>query len=203
MFLKPLIQIFVRLKNFCTCVLSEMYTSMEGSCYIENFQFFSNFQWGFKDEDMVCLNVCPLVNSMGRIARWVLRFYYMKCVIKKKQPVDCRIIFGLTEIRPLQLTANVGKHSGPPFLLSETQVLQGERVSMTCHLECQQHGSSRKVTLKSSCGHSMVPTARVYAGLCQEIQTALSVMELGACLHKWGTVCKFQTGVNSSLERDL
>lgn len=31
---------------------------------------------------------------------------------------------------------------------------------------CQQHGSSRKVTPKSSCGHSMVPTARAYAGVC-------------------------------------
>ena len=49
--------------TFCVCVLSEMYTSMEGSCYIENFSLFSNFQCGFKDKDMVCLNVCPLVNS--------------------------------------------------------------------------------------------------------------------------------------------
>lgn len=32
----------------------------------------------------------------------------------------------------------------------------------------------------------MIPTAREYAGLCQELQTALSVVELGACLHKWG-----------------
>lgn len=123
----------------------------------------------------------------------------MKYVIN--QPVDSRIIFGLTEIGPLQLTANVGKHSGPPFLLSETQVLQGKEGVNDCHLVCQQHGSSRKVTLKSSCGHSMVPTARAYAGLCQEIQTALSVMELGACLHKWDTACQFQIQVNLCLER--
>lgn len=85
MFLKPLRQIFVRPKNFCTCVLSEMYTSMEGSCYIENLQFFSNFQWGFKDKDMVCLNVCPLVNSMGQIANSVLRYSYMKWNDKTSQ----------------------------------------------------------------------------------------------------------------------
>lgn len=63
-------------------------------------------------------------------------------------------------------------------------------------------GHPGKVTLKSSCGHSMVPTARAYAGLCQEIQTALYVEELGACLHKWGTPCEFQTQVNVSLERN-
>lgn len=38
----------------------------------------------------------------------------------------------------------------------------------------------------------MVPTARVYADLCQEAQTA-SVVELGVCLHNWVTVCEFQT----------
>lgn len=42
-----------------------MYTSMEGSCYIENSQLFSNFQWGFRDQDMVRLNECPLVSSTG------------------------------------------------------------------------------------------------------------------------------------------
>lgn len=78
----------------------------------------------------------------------------------------------MDEIRPQQLTGKVGKHSGPPFLLSETRALQGERAYR--HLVGQQHGSSRKVTLKSSCGHSMVPTARAYAGLCQETQTASS-----------------------------
>lgn len=52
---------------------------------------------------------------------------------------------------------------------------RGEGGINDCHLVCQQHGSSRKVTLKSSCGHSMVPTARAYAGLCQELQTALTV----------------------------
>lgn len=50
---------------------------------------------------------------------------------------------------------------------------------------CQQHGSSRKVTLKSSCGHSMVPTARAHAGLCQEIPTALPAVDLWTCLHVW------------------
>lgn len=39
---------------------------------------------------------------------------------------------------------------------------------------CQLHGSSRNVTLKSSCGHSMVPTARAHAGVCLE-HTASSV----------------------------
>lgn len=32
---------------------------------------------------------------------------------------------------------------------------------------CQQHGSSRNVTPKSSCGHSMVPTARALAAVCR------------------------------------
>lgn len=65
-----------------------------------------------------------------------------------------------------------------------------------CYLICQQHGSSRKVTLKSSCGHSMVPTARAYAGVCQEIQTAVSAVELWACL--CGEACEFQIQVNVS-----
>lgn len=37
----------------------------------------------------------------------------------------------------------------------------------------------------------MVPTARAYAGLCQEIQKASSYMERGACLHKQETVYGF------------
>lgn len=57
-----------------------MYTSMEGSCSIENFQLFSNFQWGFKDKDMVRLNVCPLVNSVGWTASSIMSFYSKKCV---------------------------------------------------------------------------------------------------------------------------
>lgn len=100
-----------------------------------------------------------------------------------------------------QLTANMGKHSGPPFLLSETQVLQGERGVNDCYLICQQHGSSRKVTLKSSCGHSMVPTARAYAGVCQEIQTAVSAVELWACL--CGEACEFQIQVNVSPGKEI
>lgn len=39
---------------------------------------------------------------------------------------------------------------------------------------CQHHGSSRNVTLKSSCGHSMVPIARAYAGVLSR-HTASSV----------------------------
>lgn len=38
----------------------------------------------------------------------------------------------------------------------------------------------------------MVSTARVYADLCQEAQTA-SVAELGVCLHKWVTAFEFET----------
>lgn len=40
----------------------------------------------------------------------------------------------------------------------------------------------------------MVPTARAYAGLCQEAQTAF-VVELGACSHKRVAACEFQTQV--------
>lgn len=51
-----------------------------------------------------------------------------------------------------------------PFCLTEAKVLQGKRMERRC--ACQQHGSSRKVTPKSSCGHSMVPTARAPAAVC-------------------------------------
>lgn len=44
-----------------------------------------------------------------------------------KQLVDCGLGFGSSEVRPLNLTENVGKHSGPPFLFNDTRVLRGER----------------------------------------------------------------------------
>lgn len=43
----------------CLCVLSEMCTSIMGSCCTENIKLFSNLQCGFTDKDKVCLNECP------------------------------------------------------------------------------------------------------------------------------------------------
>lgn len=123
------------------------------------------------------MSECMPFGQLNQVNRKLNTEVWLK---EKCQPGDVGFNFGSTEAS----AGLTGKHSGPPFLLSETRVLQGERASMTGHLVCQQHGSSRNVTLKSSCGHSMVPTARAYAGLCQEIQTALSVAEPWACLHK-------------------
>lgn len=110
-------------------VLGEMCTSIEGSCYIENLHLFPNFQqWeGVQDKDMVGLNACPLVNSTGKGGGGGGASSAVVFLRELKQPVDEGFNVGLTEIRPQQLTANVGKHSGPPFLLSGTPVRQGER----------------------------------------------------------------------------
>lgn len=67
-----------------------------------------------------------------------------------------------------------------PFCLTEDKALQGKR--MEHHSVCQRHRSSRNGTLKSSCGHSMVPTARAYAGVCLDTRR-LQPQELWACLH--------------------
>lgn len=67
-----------------------------------------------------------------------------------------------------------------PFCLTVDKALQGKR--MERHWVCQHHGSSRKITLKSGCGHSMVPTARAYAGVCLDTRLPQS-QELWACLH--------------------
>lgn len=69
-------------------------------------------------------------------------------------------------------------------------VLKGRGIS-DCHPVYQQHGSSRKVTLKSSCGHSMIPTTRAYAGLCHLLQILSAVVELVVCFHIWASVCEF------------
>lgn len=109
----------------------------------------------------------PLVSSTVELgAQSLLRFV---CAT-----TEFMTAFSLAGVKS-DLSSWLGKRANIPahhFILSETRALQGERPYR--HLVGQQHGSSRKVTLKSSCGHSMVPTARVYAGLCQEIQTASS-----------------------------
>lgn len=67
-------------------ILSEMYISMEGSCYNENLQLFSNFLRGVQDKDMVCLNACPLVNSTGGNCKLSTEVFPQRNVLK--QPVD-------------------------------------------------------------------------------------------------------------------
>lgn len=50
--------IFVRSKKCSTYDPTEMYKSMEVSCYRHKFQFSSYFLWELRDTDTVCLNEC-------------------------------------------------------------------------------------------------------------------------------------------------
>lgn len=131
-----------------------MHTSMEGPCFIESLVLVQRH--GMSE----CM---PFGRPRGAL-KWHLF----------KQPNECHLNFGMTELGPLKIVCKCGQTFWPTISLQRDLGASGREGVNDCYLMSQQHGSSRKVTLKSSCGHSMVPTARAYAGLCQAIQTALS-----------------------------
>lgn len=149
------------------------------------FIFFLHFWWELKDEDMVCQDVCPLVNFMCWTARLTIRFFFLLFFYAMwVSPENIRLKSGLW--RSAAFDDMFGQAFWPTISPQWEPSASGIEGVNDCHLVCQQHGSSRKVTLKSSCGHSMVPTARAYAGLCQEIQASLSteLMNLNLSLER-------------------